>query len=159
MDDADPVRKQDMIPKSALILGLAGTIPFIFSTLLIVWPERFMPYFGIFVFSGPLILAGYGRVVLSFMSGVLWGFATKANGKAAAFAYAASVVPALYVFIATSLGTTFVLVPLAIGFVGILVFDYAFARAGLAPHWWMKLRLIITTIVLVCFFFAIRASS
>ena len=143
-----------MIPRAALILGLAGTLPFLFGAVFSFAPVRFGNALGLspFVaaFLGPNIMAAYGKVILSFMSGVLWGFATRAEGRKAALAYAASTVPALYVFFATS-ATTQPLLPLAIGFAGILLFDYAFTRAGLAPPWWMRLRLLITAIVLAAF--------
>ena len=148
-----------MIPLAPLLLGLAGTIPFIAAAALMSAPDKFMPHIGMAAFSGPIIMAAYGRVILCFMSGVLWGFATKATGIKAALAYTASVIPALYVFFATSLGTTFVLIPLAAGYLVLLAFDFGFHLASLTPPWWMKLRLLITAIVLVCFYFAIRAQG
>jgi len=42
---------------------------------------------------GPPMLRAYALVILAFMSGVLWGFATKTEGKAAMIGYVASVVP------------------------------------------------------------------
>jgi hypothetical protein len=47
---------------------------------------------------GTYVSLTYGTVILSFMSGVLWGFATKAEGQAAALGYALSVIPALWAF-------------------------------------------------------------
>ena len=150
---SDPAR----IPRPALILGLAGTLPFIFGAVFCFAPVRFGTALGLspFVaaFLGPNILAAYGKIILSFMSGALWGFATLAKGRRAAIAYGASTVPALYVLFATSF-TTQPLLPLSIGFAGLLAFDYGFHRAGLAPPWWMPLRLLLTAIVLTCFVLA-----
>ena len=74
------------IPPAPLLLGLAGLIPFLWgaaSTLspdLQVWgTTRLGP--GL---VGPFVQLSYGIVILSFMSGVLWGFATKADGAQAA---------------------------------------------------------------------------
>ena len=39
---------------------------------------------------------------------------------------------------------------LMFGFAGLLVLDFAFWRWGLAPEWWMKLRVLLTAIVLIC---------
>ena len=143
-----------MIPRAALLLGLAGTLPFIFGAVFSFAPVQFGNVFGlspfIAAFLGPNIMAAYGKVILSFMSGALWGFATRAEGRTAVLAYASSTLPALYVFLTASF-TTAPLLPLAIGFAGILVLDYAFARASLAPPWWMRLRLILSAIVLACF--------
>lgn len=149
-----------MIPRSALVLGLLGTLPFIFGAVFSYAPVRFGAMLGLspFVaaFLGPNIMAAYGKVILSFMSGVLWGFATKAEGRKAAVAYVASTIPALYVFFTTSILPTF-LYPLLVGFIGILAFDYGFQRAGLAPPWWMRLRLLITTIVVISYILCLSA--
>jgi hypothetical protein len=36
------------------------------------------------------------------------------------------------------------------GFAGLLALDWLFARQGLAPAWWMPLRMLLTAIVIVC---------
>lgn len=140
------------IPRAPLFLGLAGTLPFIWSALTVLFPAlatltvelvgpRFIgPYVGIF----------YGAVILSFMSGVLWGFATRMTGGNATTGYVLSVIPALWVFFTTGGGSDRAMLFLFLGFVGILALDWLFWRDGAAPGWWMTLRLIITAIVLTC---------
>ena len=49
-------------------------------------------------FVGPYVELAYGTVILAFMSGVLWGFATKAPERQAPVCYALSVIPALWAF-------------------------------------------------------------
>ena len=139
-------------PRAPVILGLAGTLPFVWSVLTVLSPDlaslttdlvgpRFIgPYVGIF----------YGAVILSFMSGVLWGFATKMTGSRATTGYVLSVVPALWVFFTHGGGSDRATTFLIIGFAGILALDWLFWRDGAAPDWWMNLRLIITAIVLTC---------
>ena len=39
---------------------------------------------------------------------------------------------------------------LAAGFVGLLGLDWSFWRQGLAPEWWMRLRILLTAIVVLC---------
>jgi hypothetical protein len=39
---------------------------------------------------------------------------------------------------------------LAAGFAGLLALDATFAAQGLAPRWWMRLRLLLTAVVLAC---------
>jgi hypothetical protein len=132
-----------MIPRSALLLGLAGLLPFVACAL-----TGFV--------SGPSLLAGwediialrYGIIILAFMSGVLWGFATKASGRKASIGYALSVLPALWAFFTTMGPTPQALSALIAGFVGILLLDYYFWRSGLAPEWWMRLRLLVSAGVL-----------
>ncbi|MEJ2520463.1 MAG: DUF3429 domain-containing protein [Desulfuromonadales bacterium] len=140
------------IPRVPLILGLAGTLPFIWSPLTVLFPDlarltsqvigpRFIgPYVGIF----------YGTVILSFMSGVLWGFATKMTGSNATTGYIVSVIPALWVFFTVGGGSERATLFLIVGFAGILALDWMFWRDGVAPGWWMNLRLMITAIVLIC---------
>ena len=96
------------IPAAPLFLGLAGLIPFVWGALtylsdpLAQWGAQTLgPRF-----VGPYVQLFYGSVILSFMSGVLWGFATKANGARAATGYALSVIPALWAFFMTGGGPT-----------------------------------------------------
>lgn len=39
---------------------------------------------------------------------------------------------------------------LIFGFAGLLLIDTAFVRWGLAPDWWLPLRVILTVIVVIC---------
>ncbi len=132
-----------MIPRSALLLGVAGLIPFV-ALALTGLADAPSPIRG----WEDLILLHYGIVILSFMSGVLWGFATKASGRAAALGYGLSVIPALWAFFTTMGPTPQALGALMVGFLGLLGLDWYFWRLGLAPAWWMRLRLILTSGVL-----------
>lgn len=140
------------IPRSALILGLAGVIPFAWGVLTLLsegvalWGQSTLgPRF-----VGPFVQLNYGQIILSFMSGVLWGFATKAEGGQAATGYALSVIPALWAFFMTGGGAVTAGTNLIFGFLGLLVLDYAFWRWGLAPTWWMHLRVLLTALVVLC---------
>jgi hypothetical protein len=140
------------IPRAPLILSLAGLIPFVWGAAtylnadLQAWGAAYLgPRF-----IGPYVQLFYGSVILSFMSGVLWGFATKASGSQAATGYALSVLPALWAFFMTGGGPVGAGINLIFGFGGLLLLDYAFFRWGLAPAWWMRLRLPLTAIVIAC---------
>ncbi len=140
------------IPAAALVLGLAGLIPFLWSAAthlspaLATWAGGFLPP----MFIGAYVGLSYGTIILSFMSGVLWGFAAKAEGRAATLGYALSVIPALWVFLMVTDASVNSLIYLATGFAGLLLLDATFAAQGLAPAWWMRLRLLLTVIVLGC---------
>lgn len=140
------------IPRSALILGLAGLIPFLFGAGTLV--SGGLASFGMEVFGprfvGPYVQIFYGTIILAFMSGVLWGFATKAKGSVAATGYGLSVIPALWAFFSVGGGSEAALTNLIAGFVGLLALDYLFWRQGLAPHWWMHLRVLLTSVVVAC---------
>ncbi|MEM9709965.1 MAG: DUF3429 domain-containing protein [Pseudomonadota bacterium] len=141
------------IPRSALYLGLAGLLPFLWGvgtawfdpiaelTMAVVGPR----------FLAPFILIQYGTVILAFMSGVLWGFATKAEGQVAATGYALSVIPALYAyFLVGHGGAVTSSISLITAFIGLLGLDWLFWNQGLAPPWWMTLRVLLTAIVVAC---------
>lgn len=134
------------------MLGLAGLVPF-------VWGAATMFSDALAVrgaaalgprFVGPYVQLAYGTVILSFMSGVLWGFATRAKGLVAATGYVLSVIPALWAFVLVGGGPVSAATYLIAGFVGILGVDWMFAMQGLAPRWWMRLRLLLTAIVVLC---------
>ena len=140
------------IPLAPLLLGLAGLIPFVWGALtylidpLAQWGAQTLgPRF-----VGPYVQLFYGSVILSFMSGVLWGFATKAEGARAATGYGLSVIPALWAFFMTGGGPTTAGMNLIFGFLGLLALDFAFTNWGLTARWWMSLRVLLTTIVVLC---------
>jgi len=141
------------VPLSALVLALAGVLPFLWgagaalSLLPAEWENAaILPR----ALARPDLLTFYGTIILCFMAGVLWGFATRARGLRAAGAYLASVVPALWPFFMLGDGPAADLLVLAFGFAGLLAFDWGFWRAGLAPAWWIRLRLPVTVIVVLC---------
>ena len=133
-----------MIPRTALYLALGGLVPFLVCA-------------GVALSGNQVVLRGaedeimlrYGIIILAFMSGVLWGFATNASGKMATVAYGLSVLPALWAFFTAVGPTQQALGALIPGFYGLLVLDYYFWRAGLAPPWWLRLRLPLTAVVMV----------
>ncbi|MCF6445973.1 DUF3429 family protein [Nereida sp. MMG025] len=140
------------IPRSALLLGLAGVIPFAWGALTLVMPSAMS--FGMEAFGprfvGPYVQLFYGSIILSFMSGVLWGFSTKADGQMATMGYVLSVIPALWAFFMTGGGPVSAATSLIFGFIGLLGLDWLFWRYGLAPPWWMALRGLLTALVVGC---------
>ena len=140
------------IPRAPLLLGLAGLIPFVWGAGTVISDD--LAALGLqFMgprFIGPYVQLFYGSVILSFMSGVLWGFATKASGTQAATGYVLSVIPALWAFFMTGGGPTSAGMNLIFGFTGLLMLDFAFSRWGLTPPWWMALRILLTVIVVTC---------
>src|SRR6056297_3265770 len=117
------------IPKAPLILGLAGLLPFVWGALTFLNGE--LAAWGMATlgprFVGPYVQLFYGSVILSFMSGVLWGFATRAEGGQAMTGYVLSVIPALWAFFMTGGGPTGAALNLMFGFGGLLILDFAFS--------------------------------
>ncbi len=139
------------IPRSALLLGLAGLIPFLWGALTVLHPDLGlwgqMTLGGRFV--GPYVQLFYGAIILSFMSGVLWGFAAQATGRTATAGYILSVIPALWAFFMTGGGPVTAAMNLIVGFLALLLLDWHFWRLELAPPWWMHLRVLLTVIVVL----------
>ncbi len=148
---SDMSQNPTKIPNSALLLGLAGTLPFMWGVISTWYPgvNAYVPDWLGPRFYGPYVQVAYGSIILSFMSGVLWGFATRA-GERQALCYALSVVPALWVFFAVGGGNVSATYALITGFVFLLTLDKLFSNWGLAPAWWMRLRLTLTIIVVSC---------
>ena len=111
-----------MIPRGALVLGLAGLLPFLWGALGLLVPALGDATVALLGqrFNAGYILISYGTVILCFMSGVLWGFATKTNDIKA---FALSTMPALWAFFTIGGGPQQATSAVLIGF--ILVFACA----------------------------------
>lgn len=140
------------IPRIPLLIGLAGLVPFVWGALtLFSDPVAALTFRMVGPrFVGPYVILSYGTVILAFMSGVLWGFATRAEGEAAGIGYALSVIPAIWAFVFVGGGPQSAAIYLIFGFAGILAIDWVFWRHGLAPEWWMRLRTGLTVVVVAC---------
>jgi hypothetical protein len=140
------------IPAAPLLLGLGGLIPFLWGAATILSPGLATGTAGILPgrFTGDVVMQVYGLIILSFMAGVIWGFGTRAEGSRAGLFYALSVLPPIWAFFTATGATGPALAALVTGFVALLPIDWTAARAGLAPAWWMSLRLMLTAVVVVC---------
>jgi len=139
------------VPRAALVLGLVGLVPFVWSVATQLSPA--LAQFGLRWmgprFLGPYVGLAYGTVILSFMSGALWGFATRAEVNAGLF-YALSVIPALWAFFLVGGGPVSAAIYLAAGFVGLSALDWLFDQHGLTPPWWLPLRAGLSGVVVAC---------
>ncbi|NBC97164.1 MAG: DUF3429 family protein [Deinococcus-Thermus bacterium] len=140
------------VPRSALALGLAGLLPFLWGVATLHFDPAYrltMDYAGP-RFVGPFVLLSYGTIILAFMSGVLWGFAARASGAAQALGLGLSVLPALWAFFFVGSGPVSAAMNLIAGFLAVLLIDVLFWANGLAPRWWMALRIPLTAVVCAC---------
>jgi len=99
---------------------------------------------------GTQVQISYSAVIMSFMSGVLWGFSTKTTQLKAAICYTLSVLPALAVFFLVSTNPENKIEFLMVGFCLLIVLDLIFSKLDLTPTWWLRLRTVITSLVLLC---------
>ena len=137
------------LPLAPIVLGLCGLIPFLWGGLttlnppLALWAQDTIGS----RFIGPYIQLFYGAIILSFMSGVIWGFATKSTRTSN---YILAVIPALWAFFMTGGGPATTALNLMGGFGAVLLIDWHMASQGLTPPWWMPLRIVLTIVVIIC---------
>jgi hypothetical protein len=141
------------VPLPALVLGLAGLSPFLYALLLLFSDPGRWPTLGLVASEpegGAMILERFGAVVLGFMAGCLWGFGS-APGRAPRLpVLGAAAVPALLAALALRGEPALSCMWLAFGFVVLQTIDVVFQRAGVAPGYWLSLRLPLTAIVIAC---------
>jgi hypothetical protein len=144
----------DAIPQAALVLGVAGLVPFVAAAIQIATAWPLGPRM-----TGPALfhLGAYGACILSFMGGVQWGLAVAAGaeGADAARRYGASVVPALIAWAGLYLGAQTGLLLLALGFAVLLAYDLVAVTRREAPRWYGRLRIGLTVVVLMSLLIAI----
>jgi hypothetical protein len=141
------------IPRPALFLGGLGLLPFLYGVGLILTAPGTLPTFGLFESSadgGVHVLERFGAAILGFMGGCLWGFASAPNRMPTLLLLGASAVPAFVAFVAIRPDATLSLIWLAFGFVVLQAIDVFFHRRGVAPAYWLSLRLPLTAAVIAC---------
>ncbi len=139
------------IPKSALILGLAGLLPFFWGAATSL--EFVLENLKLNGFSeeyiGSRINLIYGTVILAFMSGVLWGFAANIRDKRRPVGLILSVLPALWAFFTFNGTLINPFMSLILGFLGVFAIDVRFYYWQLTPDWWLSFRSILTLCVII----------
>ncbi len=140
-------------PLSAIVLGLAGMIPFVYGVAMIFAAPGSLVTFGFFpenASGGIQMLERFGVVILGFMGGCLWGFAS-AGGRRPSFAMLGlASVPAAFAFAAVQDDPAMSCLWLAFGYVVLQAIDVIYRRVGLAPDYWLTLRLPLTAAVMAC---------
>lgn len=136
------------IPKPALILGLGGVIPLVATALapLAGLPEPL----GV---GWDFYLLIYGLMILAFMAGCIWAFAARGADP---MGYGLSTLPALFGAFVIALGIptgplpeAHALVALALSFAVLLLLDRRVSQLGQTPPWWMRLRILLTALVVL----------
>ncbi|AUM74350.1 DUF3429 domain-containing protein [Paracoccus jeotgali] len=130
------------VPVAAMVLGMAGLIPFVWAVLALQT--------GRFVLPGltPRFVAnGYGLMIFCYMAGCFWPFAARLGGW---FNHGLSVAPVLALIAALILEPASLTLALMAGFAALLPIDWYFQWRGAAPGWWMRLRLPLSAVVIAC---------
>lgn len=121
-------------------LGLAGLLPQIAAVAVVFGGDTASH------FSAVALGYAYAALILSFLGGLWWGIAAAAP-EAPEWLWVAAVVPSLVALasaIPWAIGAPWPgpsLIVLGVALIGALGVDLLLVRQGLAPPWWMSLRL------------------
>jgi hypothetical protein len=154
------VSKTQISPTPALVLGIAGLIPFIACAALVCLPELGSTLLGSTLLSNSgdalsgnaiqqkaaFALGAYAAIILSFLGGVRWG--NLLNSKTQLHHWGPlllSVLPSIIAWPALLLPTAWMLSLLAAGFVLQYAYDLEGVKRKVLPAWFGKLRTILTT--------------
>lgn len=141
------IMSDNRIPKAPLILGLSGLIPFAIGAASHLNPSFALGELMVLFdpeFSGAVLLKYYGATILAFMSGIIWGFATRSPATTAGIGYALSVLPALWAALTLFLPADLACMGLSLGFAALMLLDMRAASLIEAPEWWISLRVMLT---------------
>ena len=137
------------IPLPAKIFGFSGLAPFLILALS-AW--TFPDPYRLLVFD---ILVHYAAVILSFVGAVYWGLALcnfnnrSKSEKQMWIMFGWSVIPALIAWIATQMVLSAALLVLILGFVSAFIFDLWSEKRREIPFWYLRLRKILTLVVVI----------
>ena len=144
-------------PNIALVLGFSGAIPFISLAFVLVFgiPQSFD--------NAVLWLRSYGALILSFLGGVTWGQVMhhrtiEVNLEGLNKYFVISVCPALLGWLSILIEPVPGMAVLTISFILIFFTDIKFATDYFVPPWYIRLRKVLTCLVLIslvssCVFF------
>ena len=142
-------------PRLALGLSAFGVVPFA-ALAAAAWigdPET--------ASAAVFAVAAYGAVILSFIAGAHWGFASlklKEQNTPASRLLAWSVVPSLVGWTALLLPAPWSLAVLGMAVAAVLFLDRWAAEWSLAPGWWLRLRTPLSATVSGLLFVAFAAA-
>jgi Protein of unknown function (DUF3429) len=126
--------------KMALALMASGALPFIAAAVLALSNAG-----DVRGFQADQIAVAYGAVIISFLGGIRWGDAINQGRAATLFI---SVLPSLAGFLALLINNFNGGMILIAGFAAQAMWD--FVAPGTLPNWFVKLRMAISGIVIMC---------
>ena len=130
---------EEKIPSTALILGLAGLIPFVSAALASLWLEPAWQEKSSFA------LGAYGAVILSFLGGVKWGVLLHNKTELQRWMpLVLSVLPSIVAWLALLLTPKPMLIILALALVAQYFLDTKSVQQNSLPAWYGRLRLVLT---------------
>ncbi|USI72307.1 DUF3429 domain-containing protein [Sphingomonas morindae] len=129
------------VPLAAAVLGGLGLAPPAIALLVRLLAagsdDQGLPGFAL------VMGLSYIAIILSFLGGLWWGLAARDGGSGRGGWYGLAVVPSLWAFAVQGLSgwaPRGAALMLALGLVASLLVDRRLVRDGLAPRWWLRLR-------------------
>lgn len=137
-DDGGGARGGRLVPPLPRALGAAGLLPQGAAALLIALDAPMLRLVAV------TLASAYAALILSFLGGLWWGLAAAAPAPPR-WLWAAAVLPSLWALAALALGLAIgspaaTLALLAAALLATPLVDRRLLALGLAPHWWMRLR-------------------
>ncbi|RVU36382.1 DUF3429 domain-containing protein [Hwanghaeella grinnelliae] len=134
------------VPRPALVLGLAGLIPFA-ACAVAVWTSS-----PVLQVEGVSLLLTYAAVILTFLGGVHWGkaLAGEHSGDLNWMRLGWSVTPSLIAWAALRMSPGFTLIIFIAAFAAAFLVDRHAVRTGFFPAWYLPLRKVLTLGVMAC---------
>ncbi|EKV31552.1 putative membrane protein [Caenispirillum salinarum AK4] len=142
-DARDPRADERRLERMAWWLAIAGLIPFVIGTI------------GVWMFRHPFdsmaleAQMSYGAVILSFLGAVHWGLVLRMPYGVPRALLIWGVTPSLVGWAALAFGPPLQHGVLMLGFLAAFIADRRAVLSGLAPAWYARLRLMLTTAVLL----------
>jgi hypothetical protein len=139
------------LEKLAKVLGYAGLIPFIVFSLgtWVTLPLVDNPHF---------VLMAYAAIILSFMGAIHWGVAMSRSSASELTQLGLSVIPALIGWLALLIASVYGYLLLIFCFSALFLADKSATHAGLLPQWYLPMRMVLTTVVVLCLIAAALAA-
>ncbi|HEY9055537.1 MAG TPA: DUF3429 domain-containing protein [Aurantimonas sp.] len=139
--------------KTAWTLGLLGLIPFVLMAVIFAYAGRFFIAYPMLV----LAFSGYSATILAFLGGIRWGLgmASRAHRRRLLIL---SVLPSLGGWILLFAPSPWVFAGFALAFALQGAWDLLAARQRELPAWFGRLRLVLTTVVVLCQIVAFAAT-
>ncbi|GAA0573144.1 DUF3429 domain-containing protein [Caenispirillum bisanense] len=140
---ADPQQTHRRLARTAAVLGFAGLIPFYVGAAG-VWMARHP--FDVMAHKAQIT---YGAVILAFLGAVHWGLVLRMPYGVPRLMLVWGVVPPLVGWAALAFSAPLSHAIMMLGFLAAFAADHRAALSGLTPPWYGRLRLVLTTLVLL----------
>lgn len=134
------------VARLAIVVGIAGLLPFLAAILgLFMMPAKSVAIIGYFYL--------YSAGILAFMAGIYWPLAMQLENRCYPISPLVTMLLSQVFFIIAGIGlllpVTAQIVLYTLAYLGLYVVDARWMRVYW-PAWYLKLRLVLTAVVLLC---------